>query len=239
MFRKVLFVEVVEGLSVDQEGELLSWMVEHFMLWLSGQMAIQLCGTGSAYVSLDEIGRFGINLDNIAVENKDVYKPDLSTSCLTLAIGYISNKWRLGHDACPDEDAQKPCLGLPANQQDEDQCGALGLLSDVRLLSPVQVLPPKFSSKSWGVYTRDMDISGFTLTVENFIVQQTTESIFQPLNTSTSSMKLVLYQLRSRTRSMRAFSSQQLQPRRAKQDLLSNLITMPLLTSTSILHKHG
>ena len=70
----------------------------------------------------------------------------------------------LGHDACSDEDAQKPCLGLPANQQDEDQCGALGLLSDVRLLSPVQVLPPKFSSKSRGVYTRD-DITGFALTL--------------------------------------------------------------------------
>ena len=86
-------MEVEEGLSVDQEGKLLSWMVEILLLWLSGQMAIQRCGIGSAYVSLDEIGRFGINLNIIAVENKDVYKPDLSTSCLTLAIGYISNKW--------------------------------------------------------------------------------------------------------------------------------------------------
>ena len=53
----------------------------------------------------------------------------------------------LGHDDCSDEDAQKPCLGLPANQQDEDQCGALGLLSYVGLMSPAQVLPPKFSSE--------------------------------------------------------------------------------------------
>ena len=52
-------------------------------------------------------------------------------------------------------------------------------------------------------------------------------------------MKLVLYRLRFRTRSIRVFSSQQLQPRQAKKDLLPNLITMQFLTSTSILQKQG
>ena len=33
------FVEVKEGLSVDQEGQLLSWMVELCMLGLSGQQS--------------------------------------------------------------------------------------------------------------------------------------------------------------------------------------------------------
>ena len=40
--RKALFVEVDQDLSVDQEGKLLSWMVE-FLLWLSRHETFLLC----------------------------------------------------------------------------------------------------------------------------------------------------------------------------------------------------